>query len=477
MAGAKKRTLNKDFKESKARKGLNFEKEEHEEHGNGKQTKGSKRQKLSSPKTKSSPRKLAKRDKKERNGVVRVVFEEDNDEVTVEVDGVESEFPMPTDKGEGNPADRNGNGENSKNNNASVATNKVSRADRFRKKVNTASQMFDQDKIEESDNEVVFQYHNSSYSQNSSAEEGETRTSSDDWDDTRSETSSVKIRPMTQEEKDEEHVEYEKAKEAIITQAVDKSFEKLTQFMKESGLVFRQEDHSKGKGKAGNNNQKRIRNERTEVEAEPSGSGTTIYDNAIMPENETQKRASTSSEEINTSDELMEVQVMEDVFNNMNLIADRAQQGRDRFYDRPPQPGGSSRDRSEHSNKQQPTSQQEKEQQMEHEARGRADELIRNAEASKARILDPQSKDNFILNKIIHAQKQNNREVNQRILAHRENRENSQRARRANPDDGYESEEEDDNGQGNYEKVFHHPAVVDENYLVIGNHVEEHIRQ
>ena len=78
--------------------------------------------------------------------------------------------------------------------------------------------------------------------------------------------------------------------------------------------------------------------------------------------------------------------------------------------------------------------------------------MIRDAEASKAQILQPRGNVHFINNHI---------NTNSRRYV----------------DDGYESDEQEETEQGNFQLHQHHPAVVDEDYLVVGNFVEEHIRQ
>ena len=81
-----------------------------------------------------------------------------------------------------------------------------------------------------------------------------------------------------------------------------------------------------------------------------SNSETTIYDNAIQPEvlnpDSQMERVSTSSEEINTSDELIypigELQIIPDAADVQ--VPERRDHQVDKFYDRPPQPGGSGGD-------------------------------------------------------------------------------------------------------------------------------------
>ena len=146
MAGTRKRLGEPCV--SSARKSLKFD--EMEPPGNGKQTrkggvKGRKGKTNSPPKTKQSPRKAGKgkKEKGERKqGTVRVAFEEDNNEVILEVDGLDSEFL------EDPP---------SQNNNATLASDegpkKVSRADKFRNMVSSASSALDMDNIDQHEQE------------------------------------------------------------------------------------------------------------------------------------------------------------------------------------------------------------------------------------------------------------------------------------------------------------------------------------
>ena len=49
---------------------------------------------------------------------------------------------------------------------------------------------------------------------------------------------SVKILPRSKEDIEREQEEYRKERDAIVEQAVGKMMEKLTQFMKDSGIIF-----------------------------------------------------------------------------------------------------------------------------------------------------------------------------------------------------------------------------------------------
>ena len=190
----------------------------------------------------------------------------------------------------------------------------------------------------------------------------------------------------------------------------------------------------------------------------------TIDDIALQQETNN-NRISTSSEDMaDTSDEMIEQ------FNSAFNTPDQSRgQGpsSDRFYEEPTQPGCSAGDSGP---QWQPRmSRKEREHRVEREAHEKAQSAICEAESKKLRIAEPEGNINFINN----FGREDEREI----------RHNS-RCSRAKVDDGYESEELDDNevgeqnlqnGQGN--RHSHHPAVVDENYLVIGNYIEEHVCQ
>ena len=107
------------------------------------------------------------------------------------------------------------------------------------------------------------------------------------------------------------------------------------------------------------------------------------------------------------------------------MANDNSQSLRDRFYDQEPQPGGSGYRPAQD---QQTTQQNErqKERRLERDAREKADQKIREAEASKARVLDPKGRMNFNINPV-----------------------NIPNHRRMVPDDGYESDEERNQISGN----------------------------
>ena len=128
--------------------------------------------------------------------------------------------------------------------------------------------------------------------------------------------------------------------------AIDKSFEKMAQFIRQNGMLANPQprtanprrDHVGGSTLCNRGNH-----------SINSNSETTIYDKAIQPvsheanqkDSQTQpNRVSTSSEEINTSDELIEN--IDNDFQSLNVISDRRVNRRDDpCYDRPPQPGTS----------------------------------------------------------------------------------------------------------------------------------------
>ena len=60
----------------------------------------------------------------------------------------------------------------------------------------------------------------------------------DEGDDNVSISSSVKILPRSKDDIEREQEEYRKERDALVEQAVGKMIEKLTQFMKDSGIVF-----------------------------------------------------------------------------------------------------------------------------------------------------------------------------------------------------------------------------------------------
>ena len=271
--------------------------------------------------------------------MTRAEIEEDDNAVILEVEGVEHEFPLH---------------EASHNNNATVSTDdtqvekRVSRADRFREMVNSASKQGNMDLNQES------------------SEEGETRSSEDE--DGISVTSSVKILPRSLEEIEKEEAEFAAERDKFLDQAVDKTFEKLTQFMKNSGIVFSQQSNqmaqTKERVQQTNSNRKSGKNNGGKTLPVSNFSETTIYDTAIKPANDSEsevilrlpgvieetqetnstvKRISTSSEELgNTSDE------MEGAANNLNNLSiftdahdNTPARDQDHFYAEPPVAGGS----------------------------------------------------------------------------------------------------------------------------------------
>ena len=169
----------------------------------------------------------------------------------VEVDGIESEFLME----EENTRSRSTSRERTElvNNNATVVTDKPGdkdsklgkaerkkslkerspaspRAQRFREMVAHASA------ASASDNEEP-------KAGTTSNDEGEIE--SNDGYDTASTSSSVKIMPRKPEDIEREEAEYQEAANKIVDQAVDRTMEKLTEFMKNSGVVFAHSEDSR----------------------------------------------------------------------------------------------------------------------------------------------------------------------------------------------------------------------------------------
>ena len=318
---------------------------------NGKQT-GAKRQRLNnSPKTTTSPQKLAKgkgkgKGKKDRTETVKVIFQEENDEVVVEVDGIDTEFPAD----EATELCQGGS-----NNNAVVSQHpeKVSRADKFRKMVSTATTAFAELLSEEYQEISVNQMQNKELDARkgyTSTEEGETESSDED---TQSFSSSVKILPRTKEDIKREQAEYQQEKDNIINQAVDRSLDKITQFMMESSFVFRQQEKAednqankwpkKGEQRQGDEGKgrKQKSSKQNQLYAGAASSGTTIYDQAVFTftpdvdksgqkevphrksseQNKTNRISSSSDEIIDTSDETIEPLAIESLNKNINDLA------------------------------------------------------------------------------------------------------------------------------------------------------------
>ena len=99
----------------------------------------------------------------------------------------------------------------------------------------------------------------------------------------------------------------------------------------------------------------------------------------------------------------------------------------------------------------------------ERDVRERADNLIREEEASKARLLEPRGN-------ILNIDRRNNNSQGQG-----EGQPRGRLRQSYSQDDGYESEEEDDIDQIRGRKMTR-PLEVDQNFLVVGNHVEEPIQ-
>ena len=150
----------------------------------------------------------------------------------------------------------------------------------------------------------------------------------------------------------------------MIDSAVDKTFEKLAGYLREEGLVLtskRNCDRGKTLSCIGNKLNKKITkavscqtgNDKLEEEigrkiariADQSTSGTTIYDKAVQSAQNKEsgeiepKRISTSSDEIDTSEEMID---MTGHFNSIDFIS-KGREPVDWFYDERPQPGVSRR--------------------------------------------------------------------------------------------------------------------------------------
>ena len=437
MAGGKKTCVDN---KTKAKQTLHFE---DEGHGNGKQKneENGKRIKLSTPRgktTKTSPRKLniGKQTQKESNkDTVTVVFQEDNDEVTVEVDEIEQEFPMEdVDHDQSNSSQRNNNAMLDQNQSLENRKRKSpSRVDRFRKKVARASALFNQDSFEDQlDRELL----------SSSCEEGETKSEDEaetEDNDHGSDTLSVKIRPRTVEE---------------IEKETDKT-DGNNRMNKSSGKILMKSNKGESLRPMTKEKNKLVKG----VDNRSSSSATTIYDLAIATQDDTTEgdngkkqdkesninRFSTSSEEINTSDEMIEF----NNFNGLSLIPDRETTTKsDRFYEQEPRAGSS---RQQYDQIGQGENHRE-ESHYENEACERASQFVRDVENSRARLLDPKGKYNPVV-------------IQENI--HRESR------RSHSQDDGYES---DDEAYGGKNFLRHNPVEVDQDFLVVGNHVDKQIR-
>ena len=271
--------------------------------------------------------------------------------------------------------------------------------------------------------------------------------------------------------------------------------EKLTTFMKNSGVVFshveRQEgqESAPGRGKCSKTKNKgKLKGGKTisSRKSVTEDSETTIYDNAVEQLNSSKesnegikeaKRISTSSEELgNSSDELRDTLVN---FNDHNLFLDQArrqcEQGhvegnQDRYYTEQPRPGTSGQQSGNYrENKGQNHRESDRD-----KAERCATETIQDAEASKIRVLDPTGESGrFLANA-----------VGNRIQSNWENGSRNVNSRRYVSDDGYESDQEENwhdnrgsNENFNQPNLGNNPALIDENYLVVGNYIEGHIHQ
>ena len=318
---------------------------------------------LKTEKRRTSPWKLNKGSKERKSGqTTRVLFQEEDNFVVLEVNGVEQEFPM-----EDTEVARNNNvtifqtcpssGKTSGVGKAgsqepTPKRQKLTRADKFRKMVLIALAESDLDR--------------STWN-----EEGEVSESSDN-ESMGSDSSSVKIRSRTEEEIAQEKAREEEEMEKFLNQTIDKTFEKLKSFMTQSGVVFAPADNvnsNKGKGLGKGKSNHQWGNRETEKGAPiiQSSLGTTIYDAAVEPEvaqpnqnqaldtalletNAGKNRLSTSSEKI--SDSSGELGATINNFENLDIFIEETRcqmeaqpqrlpwgQDRDRFYQEPPQAG------------------------------------------------------------------------------------------------------------------------------------------
>ena len=357
-----------------------------------------KRFKLTEPKAKNSPRKMGKgKKKRERRqtpdrSVTEARFEEDGNEVVVELNGAdERDFPSGGEESASNSQVENP---------AVVATD-------------TEDSDHD-DSEDEEEGEIEF---NTSRQTPGRDIEMEPQPSTSG-----AERSPAPARRVLSDEE-------------LINQAAMITLRKMQELMEanrpnahdSSGVASgaRPKDNNQCNGK--NKNNSRV-----------SESETTVYDRAVMPEDEN-KRDSTSSEDmIDTSDECMEIPTeilppcsdnRRNIVTNNNIISGQAR-GQGQYNRNGPQQRNCGRDPPRPS--------------PEEEAQARADNLVRQAEASKARILElPGNVDDEIVTQgIENIRNEIPQGANQMSVA--------------NP---------------------HQHFMVDENYLVVGNYIEDNLRE
>ena len=168
-------------------------------------------------------------------------------------------------------------------------------------------------------------------------------------------------------------------------------------------------------------------------------------------------RLSSSSEEaaIDTSDKAMDI--TEQINNGLNVIAEKQinyNQRRDRFYANEPMPG-SSRDQtaSGRGRQQLPPplpqflGERRREKSSETVAKEKAEQIVRQAETSKAQILEVSGKD--VLNNYDDVV------INDQLYHHEK----------------FESNRTQNNQEA------HLPSVADEDYLIVGNYVDQQTRE
>ena len=471
MAGARISTRKRKSVEDSNQRKQNGQPEEVEVHDNGINKTPKKKLKqfgVGKGKIKSSPRKLNKSKDKDkprgRSGAARARFQEDENVLVFEVEGVEEIFP----NSEEDEEDRHGVSEPTKepeteNNNATL-----SRADRFWRMVSRASAerelSADRSSAERSTESWMDDAGpNHEVQRTSSFEESE---ASEDDQASNSSFGSVKILLCSEEDVAQEKAEMEAFSAKVVEQAVDKTFHKIAQLMHDNGFIQDNNTHrgdrkSKGEGegkvdqskspcrdhdrpardKSKQNQGKEIilTNDMGETVLN-STSNTTIYDRAVQQMDATsqcvitsQKRVSSLSEDngvIDTSDEMIEVR---NQVNNIVIFRERSGSSGgnrdcdgDHYYDREPEPGPSNYCKD-----------------SEEATREYSAEMTREAEASMVRVFDPKGKQDSVPN--IEQGK-----VNHYVEADR---------------------------SPNHMGIRHLPAEVDEDYLLVGNYVEDHIRQ
>ena len=205
-------------------------------------------------------------------------------------------------------------------------------------------------------------------------------------------------------------------------------------------------------------------NEENNANTENAESEITIYRTAVKPKNPNINRISSSSDEIiNTSDEMMDLSMGQNNENEghefiSNIFSDYQ---RNRNSQEHPRPGPSGH--QENQSRRSIMQNQVELNRVVNDPMNRAEQLIREAEASKARMMDISGRDNdpnrWQLNAIMH---------------------NPQRFENQDNQQGFEN-------QGNLNQAdkrildlnnsFVHSAMVDESYSIVDSHIDGHLRQ